>query len=686
MRALRVATRIYLVVTLCLTAGLLASGTLAWEARRERAAMQDVMHHDLEARRLATMTAVRFKRQVQEWKDILLRGYEPHALVKYTDAFERESRAVRATIDTLRGTTADPAALALATRFINAHRTMGDRYAAALAVFRRADGRDPVTTDRMVQGQDRGATAVLDTLGDVLTARAAGRVSVVQSDTAREQGEILAAVVVLLGLVAAVSASTVRSITRPLVVLTAAADALSRGDIRPMPDDGTAARRDELGILARAVQGSGAYLRAAAGTAERLACGELSMLAAPTSSEDVLAQAFVVLVNALGGVTSEISAVAEAAAEGRLAVRGDAARFDGAFGNLVTQLNRSLEASVAPVEDAQRVLDRLAARDLTARMATTYAGDHARLARALNAALDTLATTLRQTSAATGVVAAAGEHIAVGSQHLAQSAAEQAASLEEVAASVEELAVTAAQTAERAREARALTADVRTASVDGVGEMTALRAAVRRTQETSAATARIVSTIDAIAFQTNLLALNAAVEAARAGDAGRSFAVVADEVRSLAQRAGAAARETAALIADGVCSADAGAALAAVVAEQLTTITSRADEAAAVVDGIAAASAEQTIGVRQMSAALEQLNAGTQQTAATSEIAAAAAETLSAQAGDLRALVRTFDLGTERDPAEGSGGLHELSGATGVPSRAIPAFRTERRRALYREN
>lgn len=168
--------------------------------------------------------------------------------------------------------------------------------------------------------------------------------------------------------------------------------------------------------------------------------------------------------------------------------------------------------------------------------------------------------------------------------------------------------------------------------------------AIDRIKASSDETAKIVRTIDEIAFQTNLLALNAAVEAARAGDAGKGFAVVAEEVRNLAMRSAEAAKSTAQLIEESVANADGGVALNMEVLSNLKAIQEQVIQVSDVMEEISSGADHQSRGVEQITTAVEQMNQVTQQTAANAEEGSSASDELTAQAQELRRLVNGYQI------------------------------------------
>ncbi len=183
--------------------------------------------------------------------------------------------------------------------------------------------------------------------------------------------------------------------------------------------------------------------------------------------------------------------------------------------------------------------------------------------------------------------------------------------------------------------------------------------AINLIKESSDNTAKIVKSIDDIAFQTNLLALNAAVEAARAGEAGMGFAVVAEEVRNLAMRSADAAKETADKIEESVKNADSGVKITEEVAVSLGQIVNRTGKVGDLIAEIAAASKEQAQGIEQVNVAVAQMNKVTQQNASSSEESASAAEELNNQSAELAAMVGSFKLsGSEHTGAAEASGLN----------------------------
>jgi hypothetical protein len=236
-------------------------------------------------------------------------------------------------------------------------------------------------------------------------------------------------------------------------------------------------------------------------------------------------------------------------------------------------------------------------------------------------------------------VSAASNQVKQASGSLAEGASGQASALEETSAALEELTSMTKQNSENAGQANSMASAARSA-VEGSREaMDRMAQAIGRIKKSSDETAKIIKTIDEIAFQTNLLALNAAVEAARAGDAGKGFAVVAEEVRNLARRSAEAAKSTSSLIEESQKNSDEGVTVSGEVAEILSHIVDSVQKLAQLITEVATASQEQSKGLGQIGNAVSEMDKVTQSNAASAEESASASEELYAQAKELGGLV-----------------------------------------------
>ena len=236
-------------------------------------------------------------------------------------------------------------------------------------------------------------------------------------------------------------------------------------------------------------------------------------------------------------------------------------------------------------------------------------------------------------------VASASSQVASASQSLAEGASEQAAGLEETSSSIEEMTSMTRRNADNSNQANTMMAETGRVVEEANHSMKDLTQSMNEISAASEETAKIIKTIDEIAFQTNLLALNAAVEAARAGEAGAGFAVVADEVRNLAMRAAEAAKNTANMIEGTVKKIKNGSDIVSRTNEAFARVASGAQKIGGLVGEISAASNEQAQGIEQINKAVAEMDKVTQQNAACAEESAAAAQEMSAQAETMRGFV-----------------------------------------------
>jgi methyl-accepting chemotaxis protein len=213
------------------------------------------------------------------------------------------------------------------------------------------------------------------------------------------------------------------------------------------------------------------------------------------------------------------------------------------------------------------------------------------------------------------LTSAAGD-LSSTSRHMVDGANNTAASLQQTSASLETMTSQTCANAEHAGQAQESASLVLDQTRQGQQAMASMADAIDGIKTASNQTAKILQTIDEIAFQTNLLALNAAVEAARAGEAGKGFAVVAEEVRNLAQRSATAAQETSALIESSQHSAGLGVEASENVVKIMNAITADIDQTVHLMAAVNEASDKQAQDIGQVKDAVAQIDQVSQSNAA----------------------------------------------------------------------
>ncbi len=315
-----------------------------------------------------------------------------------------------------------------------------------------------------------------------------------------------------------------------------------------------------------------------------------------------------------------------------------------------------------PIVAASGLVDRVANRDLTAKLESNSSDEVGQMVRQLNSMVEGLrgniqsiaegsqslagaATELsavstqvssnaEETSAQSNVVSAAAEQVSRNIQTVATSSEEMTATVNEIAKNTSQASQVASHAAHVAEKTNATVAKLGQSSIE-IGE--------------------VINVITSIAAQTNLLALNASIEAARAGEAGKGFAVVANEVKELAKQTAQATADIkgkiTAIQTDTQGAVSAIAEISGIIKqinEIQTVIASAVEEQAATTREISRNAQEASTGSKEIAKNITSVSEAAKSTTAGATQTASAANELSRLSCDLQRVVDQFKLGDSK--------------------------------------
>ncbi len=188
-----------------------------------------------------------FKKQVQEWKNVLLRGHQSDSMSKYWGRFEALEKQISERAHKLAKSLQNPQAQRLIQAFIEDHQALRSTYRNGLAQFK-ATGFDPKAGDMAVKGIDRPPTNRLIEAAKLIAADAQDKTQTLKADG--ESAMVWS--LILSGITTAMVAIAMlliiqQTVVRPTRQLSTCLQRFASGDFTPVTIE---PRNDEFGDLA----------------------------------------------------------------------------------------------------------------------------------------------------------------------------------------------------------------------------------------------------------------------------------------------------------------------------------------------------------------------------------------------------------------------------------------------------
>ncbi len=207
----------------------------------------NVFEEEVNHERLVIGMALDFKKQVQEWKNVLIRGKDPKQLEKYWGKFQETETEIQKSGDQLINQLKNPDAKNLVRQFIEEHKKMGAAYRKGFDAFKSASF-DPGAGDAAVKGIDRAPTKMLEDAAALVKKRANENV---RSSISEAESGILNTLLMILPILIIIAAAFVVfinvSVAAPASKVKAYLEGLAAGNFT---QDLECTSKDEFGSIA----------------------------------------------------------------------------------------------------------------------------------------------------------------------------------------------------------------------------------------------------------------------------------------------------------------------------------------------------------------------------------------------------------------------------------------------------